>query len=263
MIKGKTKGIKKITAYWNKRAKRYDEYYKNFKGAVEQYIDLYLLKRYLPKKKDARILDTAGGTGRITLSLLEMGYLVTLCDISSGMLRVAREKIQKRGLLNQVKIFGCDACDMPFPDGTFDFVICYGVEMKALKELSRVTKRNGIISMCIANNLGNAISKFREEPKRALALLESASDREFGKNEKYCVVTERNLEKILKVQRINIIAIYAGDIWNLLAIPEKILDSHAWKKRFFRQTVEMMLKLSENPFVRGVSRRWVLYGERM
>lgn len=49
-------------------------------------MDWELLKRYLPKNKNAKILDDAGGTGRITLPLVKIVYLITLCDISPKML---------------------------------------------------------------------------------------------------------------------------------------------------------------------------------
>jgi len=52
------------------------------------------LDKYLPKNKNAKILDGAGGTGRIRLPLAKMEYSVTLCDISPGMLDVAKKKMR-------------------------------------------------------------------------------------------------------------------------------------------------------------------------
>ncbi|MGA9347662.1 MAG: methyltransferase domain-containing protein, partial [Anaerolineae bacterium] len=93
----------KVRKKWNERAKRYDEWYATFKGAVEHYVDWELLKGYLPQNRDAKILDAAGGTGRITLPLAKMGYPVTLCDISPGMLEVARQKLLREGVLDRVE----------------------------------------------------------------------------------------------------------------------------------------------------------------
>jgi ubiquinone/menaquinone biosynthesis C-methylase UbiE len=81
---------------WNKNADSYDKWYETFHGSVENCVDWELLKKYLPKDKSARILDAAGGTGRITLPLAKMGYSVTLCDISPGMLDVAKQKCSER-----------------------------------------------------------------------------------------------------------------------------------------------------------------------
>jgi ubiquinone/menaquinone biosynthesis C-methylase UbiE len=88
----------------DRRARRYDEWCETFDGAVGTCVDLELLKKYLPENRDAKILDAAGGTGRVTLPLAKMGYSVTLCDISSGMLNVARQKMRREGVLDKVKI---------------------------------------------------------------------------------------------------------------------------------------------------------------
>ncbi len=262
MLGYKLRDIEKIRKEWDKRAKKYDDYYKNFKDAVEHYIDLKLLEKYLPENKNAKILDAAGGTGRITLPLARMGYSVTLCDISHRMIDVARQKIFKAGLLDKVTILECNVCNMPFPDETFDLVICYGGGLKSLKELARVTKKKGKISMCAESRFGNAIRKFAEEPERALAIVKSKSDCN-DYEEKYGFFSEKEARMFFKKKGIRIMDIYACDIWNSLAIPEQILESHKWNRKFFRQTVEIILKLAKEPSLRGISRRWVVYGEKV
>ena len=247
---------------WDCRADGYDEYYKTFEGAVEHYLDLELLRKYLPKNKSAKILDAAGGTGRITLPLVKMGYSVTLCDISPRMLDIVRQKLLKEGLLGKVKIQECDVCNLPFDDECFDFILCWGGGIKAVKELVRVTKKKGIISMCVANRHGTAIGKFREDPEHALALLTSKSDYDYYEDEKYRVVSEKEARDLLEREGIKIIEIYGYDIRELLSIPENVLESRDWDEKFFRQTVEMMLRLADVPSVRGTSRHFALYGEK-
>ena len=109
---------------WDERAKRFDRWYETFEGAVEHHVEWELLKEYLPRDKDAKILDAAGGTGRITLPLAKMGYSVTLCDISPGMLAVARQKLQREELLKKVEIVSCDVRKLRFSDESYDFVLC-------------------------------------------------------------------------------------------------------------------------------------------
>ena len=46
---------------WDEHAKTYDEESKQFSSAVSHFVDWELLKGYLPKNKEARILDAAGG----------------------------------------------------------------------------------------------------------------------------------------------------------------------------------------------------------
>jgi ubiquinone/menaquinone biosynthesis C-methylase UbiE len=262
MLESKPQDIERIRIRWNKHAKKYDEYYLNFKGAVEQHIDMTFLKKHLSKNKNIKILDAAGGTGRIALPLAKAGYQVTLCDLSPGMLEVARKKMLKQGVANNVTFFECDICTMSFPDESFDFVLCYGGGIKALKELARVMKKKGRISMCISNRCGTAINEFKEDPAHALELLTSKTDYNYYKNEKYRVVGEKDAGKLMEKEGIERIEIYAYDIWNSLAIPKKVLESRDWDKKFFNQTVEMMLKLAAEPSIRGISRHWVIYGRK-
>jgi len=46
----------KVRKKWNERAKRYDEWYATFKGAVEHYVDWELLKGHLPPKQGCQDL---------------------------------------------------------------------------------------------------------------------------------------------------------------------------------------------------------------
>jgi ubiquinone/menaquinone biosynthesis C-methylase UbiE len=80
VVGDRSKDIDKIRTMWDERAERYDEWYKAFQGAVEHHVDLELLKRYLPEDRSTKILDAAGGTGRIALPLAKMGYSVMFCS---------------------------------------------------------------------------------------------------------------------------------------------------------------------------------------
>src|SRR4051794_38593150 len=53
-------------------------------------------------------LDLACGTGKSTLALLELGYAATGCDISTGMLRCAREALPEH-----VPLVEADLRDLP------------------------------------------------------------------------------------------------------------------------------------------------------
>lgn len=208
-------------------------------------------------------MDAAGGTGRITLPLAKMGYSVTLCDISPEMLNVAREKLRGEGLLYKVQISECDVRRLRFPDESFDLVICWDGMIEAAKELIRVTKKGGRISMFLINKYGAAISKFREDPDSALALLRSESNHVYDDEEKYVTVSSEEAKQLFENEGIKVIDIYAVcGMLQLLSIPKKVQESRSWDQKFFRQVTEMLLKLSKEPSVKGVSRHLVLYGEK-
>ncbi len=248
---------------WNKHAKRYDEWYKTFRGAVEHQVDWTLLKPHLPKNKNAKILDAAGGTGRITLPLAKMGYSVTLCDISPAMLKVAKQKLHKEKLLNKVKIHECDVHKLRYPNETFDLVICWDGMIEAAKELIRVTKKGGTLSIFLVNRFGAAINKFNENPNAALALLTSKTNYVYDEKQKYTTVTAEEAKQIFEKEGIKVTEIYAVcGLLQYLSIPKKILQSRKWNQKLFKQTTEMLLTLSKEPTTKGLSKHLVLYGKR-
>jgi ubiquinone/menaquinone biosynthesis C-methylase UbiE len=264
MLKDRSKDTERMKKRWDERAKRYDEYYQTFEGAVEHYVDWELLKGYLPQNKDAKILDAAGGTGRITLPLAKMGYSVTLCDISSGMLNVARKKLIKEGFLDKVEILECDVCKLRFVDESFDFVLCWSGIVEAAKELIRVTKRGGKISIFLVNKWGSAISKFRQDPDSALALLRSGTNCIYDEEEKYTALSVEEARKFFEKQGIKVMEIYAVcGMWDWLSISEEVLKSRSWDEKYFGQVTEILLRLSQEPSVKGWSRHLVLYGDKM
>jgi ubiquinone/menaquinone biosynthesis C-methylase UbiE len=242
----------------------YDEWYKTFQGAVENYVDWELLKKYLPKNKNAKILDAAGGTGRITLPLAKMGYSVTLCDISPEMLDVAKQKMLKEGVLNKVKILECDVRSLRFANESFDFVLCWDGAFEATEELIRVTKKQGRISTFLHSKWEAVVSNFYKNPDSTLALIESSPSYLEGELGKYRVVSTEEARELFEAEGIRVIDIYAVCGWmDVLRIPEKVLESRDWDEKFFKQTTEMALKLSKEPSVKGMTRHLVLYGERV
>jgi len=264
MLEHESRDIESVRKRWDQHAKRYDEWYETFKGAVEHHVDWELLKGYLPKNRDAKILDATGGTGRITLPLAKLGYSVTLCDISPGMLNVARRKLLREGVLDKVEILECDVCKLRFADESFDFVLCWDGMIEAAKELIRVTKKGGGLSIFLMNKYSAAISKFREDPGSAIALLRSEPGHAYDDKEKRIAVSVEEAREFFEEEGIKVIEIYAVcGMLDLLSIPEKVQESRSWDEKFFKQVTEMLLRLSKEPSVKGLSRHLVLYGERI
>src|SRR5436190_1177850 len=63
-----------------------------------------------------RLLELGVGTGVVTLGLRRRGHNVVGLDLSSGMLRKARER-------NDNPFVRADACRLPFGDGVFTNVV--------------------------------------------------------------------------------------------------------------------------------------------
>ncbi len=264
MSKDKSRDIAAIRAEWEERAQRYDAYYQKFSGAVEHYVDWELLKRHLPKSRRVRILDAAGGTGRITLPLAKLGYPVTLCDISPGMLAVAKQKLLREGLLERVEISECDICKLHFADESFDFTLCWNGMLEAAREIIRVTKKGGTISLFLVNRCRGALDLFPKDPAAALALVKSRLNYVYDGAERYRAVSPEEARELFAAQGISVLAIYAVCGWmDLLRVPPDIRESSRWDEAFFRQVTTMVLRLSQESSVQGMSRHLVLYGKKI
>jgi ubiquinone/menaquinone biosynthesis C-methylase UbiE len=265
VTKGEYRNAERIRRSWDKHATTFDEWDETFSGAVQQHVDWELLKGYLPQDKDSKILDAAGGTGRITLPLAKMGYSVTLCDISPRMLDVARQKLLKEGVLGRVEITECDVRRLRFADETFDFVLCWGQSwmIEALRELVRVLKNGGRISMLVGNRCAAAIDMFAKKPSSALALLRSEeSCIHYGKD-KDVVVSVDEAREVFEEEGVRVFDVHARGMLKLLSIPEEVQHSHRWSGKFFRHTTEMLISLCRESSLKGLAGNLILYGERI
>ncbi|MBI5892217.1 MAG: methyltransferase domain-containing protein [Deltaproteobacteria bacterium] len=100
-------------------------------------------------KDGERVLDVGVGTG-LSLPLFPKYCSVVGIDISSAMLKEAREKIKELHL-NHIELMEMDAMNLEFPDNTFDKVFISHVvsvvpdPFKTISEVKRVCKKNGRI----------------------------------------------------------------------------------------------------------------------
>ena len=117
-------------------------------------IDVIWRKKAIGELKELQpklILDVATGTGDFAfeaLSILKPGKIIGV-DISQGMLDIAQQKIEKRGLGDRFEVKLGDSEKLPFEANTFDAVtVAYGVRNfedleKGLADMQRVLKPGG------------------------------------------------------------------------------------------------------------------------
>jgi len=116
-------------------------------------ITMRALAEHLPPPP-ARVLDCGGGPGRYAIELAHRGYDITLFDLSTECLRLAREKAAEAS----VTLAGYEqgtATDLSrFPDDVFDAVLLMGPlyhlleekdRQQALAEAHRVLKPGGLL----------------------------------------------------------------------------------------------------------------------
>lgn len=103
------------------------------------------------------VLDVAGGSGEPSLTIAEKvgpNGAVTCTDVIAEMVAAAQSEALSRGLAN-VAFRQCAADSLPFESDSFDAVVCrLGVMFfpdppAALREMVRVTKREGAIALAV------------------------------------------------------------------------------------------------------------------
>jgi len=106
-----------------------------------------LLRPYRP----ATIIDIATGTADFALEAIKLNpQLITGIDLSEGMLKVGRQKIENEGLSGVIELRKADSEDLPFADAVYDAAIVgFGVRnfenlRKGLAEIFRVLKPDGV-----------------------------------------------------------------------------------------------------------------------
>jgi ubiquinone/menaquinone biosynthesis C-methylase UbiE len=106
---------------------------------------LGLIDKFTASQKRLKILDAGCGTGGLSRKLQQSGHLVSAVDNNSLAVNLAKKK--------GVKAQKSSLDKLPFASNLFDVVVCIDVlyhkqignDLKALRELTRVLKKNGLI----------------------------------------------------------------------------------------------------------------------
>ena len=154
---------------------RYDDWFETPIGKLVKKYETALLLEMLSPLSGERILDVGCGTGIFTRDVLSLEVEVTGLDLSLPMLKQAIRKISGNtfnGLVGDMK-------SLPFSDGTFDKVFSMtaieflGDAKEAVKELGRVTKKNGTIVLTTLNSLSPWAARRMEEGKKGHSLFKN------------------------------------------------------------------------------------------
>lgn len=102
------------------------------------------------RARDARVLELASGTGRLSIPLIEAGADLTCVDVSRRMLNVLSAKLQERRL--RARVVCSDVCEMDFrsefelaifPFQSFMELVGKENQFKALLAINRSLKPKG------------------------------------------------------------------------------------------------------------------------
>jgi ubiquinone/menaquinone biosynthesis C-methylase UbiE len=118
---------------------------------MDRFYDLALARivEALGDTQGKTLLDAGCGYCYHTRRLANTQLTITGVDFSKAALEQAEKTLTEAGLVGRVKLEQADLTALPFPDGSFDHVLMWGVLMhipeaeNALSELARVLKPGG------------------------------------------------------------------------------------------------------------------------
>jgi ubiquinone/menaquinone biosynthesis C-methylase UbiE len=267
MSKDKPKRAGDVKKRFDELSRTYDELGETFESKLEQRLRSELIEEHLPKGVNAKVLDAGGGTGRTTLPLAKMGYHITLCDISPGMLDIARVKLSKQRLLDKVEVKEADIASLPFADETFDFIICLAGplsladSLKAAKELVRVMKKEGKIIVDAFGRYQAGMRELSKHPEVALKLVKFEFNHAYDIHGDWGrVFSPEELEGLFERNGIRVIGVY-GRLTQLLS--KEVREAERWDKELFSKVSQMMMHLAKEPSVIGMAEDLILVGEKI
>ena len=134
-------GIGGITARWydnNTRKSRLAE--------IKEYATE--VANYLHDEDRCSVLEIAPGPGYIAIELAKLGKCNEIIglDISKDFVEIAQRNAKEAGVMEVVEFQQGNVADIPFPDNSFDFIICtaafknFKEPFKALSQMYRVLK---------------------------------------------------------------------------------------------------------------------------
>ncbi len=85
--------------------------------------EIKVITEWLHDEKGSLLLDVPCGTGRLSIVLAHLFDRIIAGDISAGMIALLNDKIRSEGI-NNVALLRVNSRRLPFPENTFDIVLC-------------------------------------------------------------------------------------------------------------------------------------------
>ncbi|MBU7027723.1 MAG: methyltransferase domain-containing protein [Theionarchaea archaeon] len=255
-----------VERYYDEKAPFYDGEYKTPFFQLYKEITWDDIKRFLPES--GVILDAGGGTGEWAIQLAELGYSIVLTDISRGMLRQARLKLEERNI-HTVELKRADITNMScLPDETFDMALVQGDPLsycgdaeKAAKEVHRVLKP-GCFCIASVDSMYSAVATFiasnRVDELEDFLRTQSASFRA-GFTIHY--FTPESLRKLFEDAGFEVVRIRGKPVF-LSVIPREIAHNLLQDKKTFEKILELELRYCDDTSLVGFARHLEIVGKK-
>ncbi|WCN36258.1 class I SAM-dependent methyltransferase [Aneurinibacillus uraniidurans] len=156
-------------ALFDHSAETYDEWCATPLGSFVDAIEKQMIMEVSEPKSGEKVLDIGCGTGIYSLLLASKGVNVTGIDISTAMLKKAKEKAEKSR--QAISFLEGDIHHLPFADHTFDLVISNLVlefvdsPEDVLAEAMRVVKPGGRLTVGMIGKQSEWASLYEKQGK--------------------------------------------------------------------------------------------------
>lgn len=113
------------TAFYDAVAEHYPLFYRDWETQLDR--EGLSMRALFRNKGIVRVLDAACGAGTQTIALAKLGFELTACDPSAGMLRKASEIAEQYGVADKIDFHRTDFLNLTnVVTGPFDAIVCKG-----------------------------------------------------------------------------------------------------------------------------------------
>ncbi len=246
-------------AYHDHEAPAYDAKYDEipFFTKVYEPVTWDNIRRFLPTLP-ARVLDAGGGTGRWTVVLAQLGYAVTLTDISQGMLDVARTKIEAAGLADRVTILHQDIRNMSaLSADSFDLVLAEGDPVSycedhaaAINELARIARVGAHVIVSVDSRISALFNLNELDFDAAAATLRTGQMKWRGADEALVypihAFTIPELAGLFEANGLRVVRVLGKPVF-LNRLQPKVRDEILADEELTRRLVELECRYGDDP----------------
>ncbi len=224
-----------VQDYYDVIVKELEEYEKTQLVQLSYDMRLQKILKYLSVAPSNIVLDVGGGSGRYTIGMAEKGYQLTINDISTRSLELAREKLTTLGFEGQVTIKPGDIMKLDFPENSFGGVICEGSIFSYLQQPEKFLTKiegwlqpGGIIILTASSLYGVLVARSAvvqslnidsENKPRFDYIWTKFQQQEFLESREYDVTFKgysvNQLRYLIEKNNFQVLELYGRNVWNL------------------------------------------------
>ncbi|MGX9134998.1 class I SAM-dependent methyltransferase [Rummeliibacillus sp. JY-2-4R] len=260
---------------------KFDEWGRLDREPIEFQVNWHYIKKHLPKT--GYILDNGAGPGKYSMELAKEGYTVTLTDLTPNLVGIAENKAQELNLEEHFNgFYVSDARELNnIKDEQFDGSLMLGPmyhlqeendRIKAVKELYRVTKNDGIVFVAfmprIRHILTSLISPESWKPNDSIDMINQFDKSGVFNHADEGRFTEAyyiNIEEIkpfmesfgfesLELISSNVGAILTKENWNY------------WREKGEQEVgkiISLLIEKAADPYIHGISSHLLYIGRKI